>query len=212
MTYTTRAGRSADTTPIYLQGSTTQTADGDGSAVETGDARTARLTLDATISGTDPTFDVTVEASPSGASGTWYTSGTFTQLTATGSARKSFLCDRFMRASWDIAGDDVGSTSAVVQSGAGPAVTITGSPVETASGTITIAVTDGARGTAEFDWEYGAENDTGVLTAATVVLGTTGLTANFAAGSYVAAEEYTWTGIAPAPDTEVTFSITGEVV
>lgn len=212
MGYTMRNGRYASSEERVLMGATEVSADGESSATELGDARCMRLLLEATIAGTSPTVDVTVEGSRTGATGTWYSLGAFTQLTATGSERKVFPGERFVRVAYDLGGEDAGSTSAVVQSGAGPEVTITGTPAFDGDGTITITATDGARGTAEFDWEYGVESDTGVLTAATVVLGTTGLTANFAVGDYVAAEEYTWTGDDPDPDTTATIRVSGEIV
>lgn len=95
--------------------------------------------------------------------------------------------------------DTDGSVSDVEQTGAGPAVTITGTPATDGDGLITVTATAGARGTARFNWSYGAENASNVLTAATVVLGTTGLTAHFATGTYVEAEEYSWTGDDPDP-------------
>jgi hypothetical protein len=212
MSYTKRNGQHADGDERVLLGTTAVTASGESSATELGDARVMRLTLEATIAGEDPEVDVTVEGSQTAATGTWYTLGAFTQLTETGSERKCFPGERFVRIAYAIAGEDSGSTSEVEQSGAGPVVTITGTPAEDGDGIITILATDGARGTAEFDWEYGSESDTGVLTAATVVLGTTGLTANFAVGDYVEAEEYTWTGDDPDPDTTATLRVSGEIV
>lgn len=212
MSYTKRNGQHASGDERVLLGTTEATASGESAATELGDARVMRLVLDATIDGTDPEVDVTVEGSRTGATGTWYELGTFAQLTATGSESKCFPGERFVRIAYEIAGDSVGSTTAVVQSGAGPVVTITGEPVEDGDGLITISVTDGARGTAVFDWSYGSEDDTGVLTAATVVLGTTGLTANFAVGNYVAAETYSWTGDDTDPDTTATLRVSGEIV
>lgn len=91
-----------------------------------------------------------------------------------------------------------GPNTAVVQSGAGPALTITGTPTVGVRGLIYI-ITGGARGTAtyaySFDggltWEEDSLN-TPITTAATDVLGTSGLTANFPVGTYVASEKYQW--------------------
>lgn len=78
------------------------------------------------------------------------------------------------------------------QSGAGPAVTFTGVPDGAYDVRVKITL-GGIRGTAQFDWSLDGGSTweaTGVATAATVVLGTTGLTANFAAGTYVLNETY----------------------
>lgn len=89
---------------------------------------------------------------------------------------------------------------AVTKSAGGPAVTITGTPAKGGSGIITITKA-GARGTAEFSWSYTTgpdqvESGSTVLTAATVVLGTTGLTANFPVGTYELGETYVWSSTA----------------
>lgn len=85
------------------------------------------------------------------------------------------------------------------QSGAGPAVTFTGDP-DGAYSTVRVKITlGGIRGTAQFDWSLDGGStweDTGVVTAATVALGATGLTANFATGTYVLNETYDITTIA----------------
>ena len=80
----------------------------------------------------------------------------------------------------------------VSQTGADPAVTLTGTPV--AQGTsIEIDITlGGARGTAQFTWKLnGAVQASDQLTAATFALGATGLTANFPVGTYTNGNEYT---------------------
>lgn len=85
------------------------------------------------------------------------------------------------------------------QSGAGPAVTFTGDP-DGAYSTVRVKITlGGIRGTAQFDWSLDGGSTweaTGVATAATAALGATGLTANFAAGTYVLNETYDITTIA----------------
>jgi hypothetical protein len=74
-----------------------------------------------------------------------------------------------------------------------PTVTFTGTP--TSAGQLLIAVTTGgALGTARFKWSNNnglSYQATGVLTAAGVVLGTTGITANFASGTYATNNIYT---------------------
>jgi len=73
-----------------------------------------------------------------------------------------------------------------------PAVTLTGTPVAQST-TIEIDITTGgARGTALFTWKLGGVvQATGQTTAATFVLGTTGLTANFPVGTYTNDNVYT---------------------
>jgi hypothetical protein len=85
----------------------------------------------------------------------------------------------------------VQTMSTVVQTGGGPVVTLTGSPADSYSILITIT-TGGAVGTAVFKWssDGGVTETTLVTTAATVALGATGLTANFAAGTYILAATY----------------------
>jgi hypothetical protein len=86
----------------------------------------------------------------------------------------------------------VQTLSAVVKSGAGPTVTVTGTPADSYNLIITIT-TGGALATAVFKWSIdgGITETTAVTTAATVALGATGLTANFPAGTYVLNETYT---------------------
>lgn len=91
-------------------------------------------------------------------------------------------------------------TSTVTQTGLGPAVTLTGQASEDLAGRIEITL-GGALGTAEFRWSKDGGATwfaSGILTAATVALGTTGLTANFPAGTYVLATTYDWTSAVDA--------------
>lgn len=93
-------------------------------------------------------------------------------------------------------------SSAVTQTGSGPAVTVTGTP--TADNDFEIEMTlGGAVATATFQWRRnGGTWTTGVTTAATVLL-TGGVTANFAAGTYVDGTTYTWSSyISTAADFE----------
>lgn len=86
----------------------------------------------------------------------------------------------------------VQTLSAVVNTGGGPTVTLTGTPVDSYSFIIEVT-TAGALATAVVKWssDGGLNYTTAVTTAATVVLGTTGVTANFAAGTYILAATYT---------------------
>ena len=72
-----------------------------------------------------------------------------------------------------------------------PTVTLTGSPASGYSFNIQIT-TGGSVGTAVFKWSSngGLTFTTGVATAATVLLGITGVTANFAAGTYATDNVY----------------------
>ncbi len=68
-----------------------------------------------------------------------------------------------------------------------PAVTFTGTPASTVGQIQLNITTPGALGTAMFEWFMnGVLQQTGQTTTATFVLGTTGVTANFPVGSYVA--------------------------
>lgn len=73
-----------------------------------------------------------------------------------------------------------------------PSVTLTGTPTSSIESTIEIDITvPGARGTAVFQWLYnGVVQQTLQVTAATFVLGTTGITANFGVGTYAANNVY----------------------
>lgn len=88
----------------------------------------------------------------------------------------------------------------VTQSGSGPAVTLSGTPTESVLGRVEI-LTGGARGVATFRYTTDGENYIGALTtAATYALGTTGVTLNFAVGTYVANENYQWTSTPATTD------------
>lgn len=103
MGYMTSTGRWADTQTVSLAASAARTATGSGTGVELGDRSVARLVLDiSAASGTTPTLDVVVQCSSDNA--TWYTAGTFTQATGTGTERKVVNLDRYVRASWTIGG------------------------------------------------------------------------------------------------------------
>ena len=73
-----------------------------------------------------------------------------------------------------------------------PAVTLTGTPVSSST-TLEIDITTlGARGVAIFQWKLnGVVQQTSQTTAATFVLGTTGITANFPTGTYATNNVYT---------------------
>lgn len=88
-----------------------------------------------------------------------------------------------------------GANSAVTQpSGPPPVVGLTGVPLGNYTGLIKIT-TGGSRGTAYFDYATDGVTYTGtpIVTAATVALGATGLTATFATGTYVLNDVYSFT-------------------
>jgi len=91
-----------------------------------------------------------------------------------------------------------GSSSAVTQTGAGPVVTLTGAPDDDYS-TIVEVLLGGAVATATFRYSLdGGDTYSGtILTAATYLL-PSGVTLNFAAGTYVVDTTYTYTDTAPA--------------
>lgn len=77
-----------------------------------------------------------------------------------------------------------------------PAVTLTGQPIGAWTVEIDISLL-GVLGVAQFQWKLnGVVQQTAQVTAATFALGTTGLTANFAAGTYAADNVYTSVGTA----------------
>ncbi len=94
-----------------------------------------------------------------------------------------------------------GSSSAVTKSGGGPTVSLTGTPNDQYDMQIAI-VTGGAVGTSTFRYTMdGGDTWSDVYATAATFLLPTGVTANFAAGTYVALETYTWTDTAPAMNT-----------
>lgn len=90
--------------------------------------------------------------------------------------------------------------SDVVNTGGGPAVTATGTPTGTPTNGSSFdfrieITTGGVLGTSQFRWSINGGSTweaSGVATAASVVLGTTGITANFAAGTYILNATYDW--------------------
>lgn len=102
--YKTSDGTFVDSRDVTLHTSAARTATGMGSlSHETAHRRTLALVLAITAAtGTTPTLDVTVQTSRDGS--TWYTAGTFTQATATGTQRKTFALDRYVRLAWTIGG------------------------------------------------------------------------------------------------------------
>ena len=99
------------------------------------------------------------------------------------------------------AGATAGASSAVTQSGTGPTVTVSGAPVDDYD-SIVVIIAGGARGTATFQYSLdgGDTYSDTIATAATYLL-PSGVTVNFAVGTYVADETYSWTDTAPINST-----------
>jgi hypothetical protein len=103
--YSDSLGRWVATADVTVVASGQRTANGSSPAIELGDATAARLTLDVTagLADADETLDVTVETSEDGA--TWRDVANFAQATDVGAVRASFSgLDRYIRASWTVAG------------------------------------------------------------------------------------------------------------
>jgi hypothetical protein len=155
------------------------------------DRGVARLTLSVGLPGPgEGTCDVTLETSHNNSA---WTTGilTFTQVTTveqTGERKRVGGLDRYIRAK-------------AVQAALAPATwtQAAGSPPAVGStGTVAVAglyevkiTTGGARGTAYFSYRVaGGAWSTPAVTAATAALGSTGLTATFASGTYVLNDVY----------------------
>jgi len=95
-----------------------------------------------------------------------------------------------------------GSNSAVTAVGTSPAVTLTGAPYNQAQGKIVI-VAGGVIGTSTFKYstDGGDTYSDEIATAATYLIAELGVTLNFAAGTYVSGDSYTWTSTAPGMTT-----------
>jgi hypothetical protein len=91
-----------------------------------------------------------------------------------------------------------GTSSVPVISGTSPAMTITGAATDNGLRRLRI-VTGGTRGVATFQYSLddGLTWSSPIATAATYAIPGTGTTANFASGSYVAGDSWTWADFAP---------------
>jgi hypothetical protein len=92
-----------------------------------------------------------------------------------------------------------GSNSSVAQAaGSPPAVGLTGAPYDFYKGHVKMTA-GGAVGTSKFQYSLddGETWSQEIVTASTYPVPNTGLTITFAAGTYVLADEYTWTSTAP---------------
>lgn len=95
-----------------------------------------------------------------------------------------------------------GSNSAVTAVGTSPALTLTGAPYNQAEGVVQI-LSAGAIGTSTFRFstDGGDTFSDAISTSATYLIADLGVTLNFAAGSYVAGDSYSWTSTAPGMTT-----------
>lgn len=95
-----------------------------------------------------------------------------------------------------------GSNSAVVAVGTSPALTLTGAPYNQAQGVVQV-VSGGVIGTSSFRYSLdgGDTYSDSIATAATYLIASLGVTLNFAAGTYVAGDSYTFTCTAPGMTT-----------
>jgi hypothetical protein len=84
-------------------------------------------------------------------------------------------------------------TLTAVRNGAGPTLTISGTPTSLAPGLITIT-TGGTRAATRFSWTYGASSGTNVSAGASVPIGTTGMNVAFPNSNTTAGTTYTWSG------------------
>lgn len=97
-----------------------------------------------------------------------------------------------------VTGSTAGASSAVTASGSGPTVTLSGAPYDDYAAAQVKIITGGTRATATFKYTLDGVNwSQEIVTAATYVIPNSGITVNFATGTYVAAETYSWTSTAP---------------
>jgi len=104
--YTRQDGTYVDAKAIVLSPAAALTADAVSNVVELGDKRNVALTLVVSAVSASDTLDVTVQGSQDGSTN-WYTIGTFTQVTTTGTERKTFTGDRFLRADYNVGGASI---------------------------------------------------------------------------------------------------------
>lgn len=135
-------GRWADTIALDLSPAAPIAVDGYSAAVEVGDYAVARLALTATSVSPSDVLDVTLQTSHDGT--TWYTAGTFTQVTANGTERKCFAVDRFVRAHYNVTGSE--SSAGVV----GTVNLVDGTPTMPTTQTLILSVDGAANVTVTF--------------------------------------------------------------
>lgn len=103
--YATSNGRSIPKLDVNLSPASNVLANGVSNVVELGEKRALCLTQIVTTQSGD-THDTTIETSRDGVNN-WYSAGAFTQVAASqtnNTQRKTFICDRFVRASFVVTG------------------------------------------------------------------------------------------------------------
>lgn len=103
-------GRYLNRQQINLSPPAALTQDGYSGWVELGDRSRASLDLAVGSISHSDTLDVSIEGSPDGKDDSAYPLGSFTQVTAAGSQRKTFHVDRFIRAKYDLSGSAESAT------------------------------------------------------------------------------------------------------
>jgi hypothetical protein len=104
---------------VSVLASGAKTATGNSGWLNAEDIQALSLTLDCTArSGTTPTLDVSVETAEDSSGTRSRTVGSFTQVTATGTQRKSFgPLDRYYRVVWTIGGTTPSFTISIAGDG-----------------------------------------------------------------------------------------------
>ena len=90
-------------TRVFTWTQTAQSADANGAAFELGQNRSCRAILAVTAVSTDDTLDVTMQGSDDGVNN-WFDIVAFTQVTATGTQRKTFVGARYIRPVFNVEG------------------------------------------------------------------------------------------------------------
>lgn len=114
-------------------------------------------------------------------------------LTAAGSSGAKV---RFVPVPASVAGSN---SSVTASNGSAPAVTLSGTPNDDYQGEVEILST-GARGTATFRYRLGKDENWSapIATAATYAIAGSGLTLNFASGTYTDGDTYVWESTSPS--------------
>ena len=114
MGYQTNGGKYVDTIELRIgpAAALTAAATTNGAAVELGRNRAVTLTLATSAVSASDTLDVTIQSSQDGTN--WYTSGTFVQHTAPASETKTFICGRFMRPVFVVAGSAISISATLI--------------------------------------------------------------------------------------------------
>lgn len=111
MSYVTSKQKYVDSRDLNLDPiESPTTVDGYSNVIELGKRRCCTLVLNVTSVSASDTLDVSIEGSDDNGSN-WYTIVAFTQVSATGTQRKSFVGARQIRAKYDVTGSSVSIAS-----------------------------------------------------------------------------------------------------